>query len=527
MYKSRFQELCHHKLWGLPNYTSTRDGPDHNPRFKASVLINGVSFDTPDFCKSSKEAQNEAAKLAYHHFASSDPLYRPKIILRDSPPSPLSSSPGVVVLPQQNQEQRKSVKDGCVAGSSRAQSQPNHELKSNSVKGGEVSGIKDDLQYLHKSQLQIYAQKRNLSLPIYSCVREGPPHNTHFKAIVAVDGQTFERPEFFRTLKEAEHAASRVALTSLMRDGNSILEARNLIPLLQLNLLLTWFFEESGFYKNFLQEFLRKEGLPLPTYKTKSCGSPHLPTFQSTVEVGADVFEGIAARTKKQAEMNAAKVAYSHLKEYKSNGSMSSQAKDVVRCNSSNSIPSLNMELQLNVKSEGPLSTSSEEHKKAQKGSYVDANLSKPVVDEGQFRSHPSVASSFKPGITSTMRSKESDEIYARLHDPLPSSLSSTGDYASSSLSPDDIEQSSLSSVDDNEPSLRTMVSQFADLSTAASNMTAMFPTEMRSSLLCNRVRVYPRKPDMVFPEGVTVMPISDDQWAAVSLDIPSQQVTT
>ncbi|XP_026412181.1 double-stranded RNA-binding protein 1-like isoform X2 [Papaver somniferum] len=473
MYKSRLQELCHHKLWGLPNYTSTRDGPDHNPRFKASVLINGVSFDTPDFCKSSKEAQNEAAKLAYHHFASSDPLYRPKIILRDSPTSPLSSSPassttsnGVksnasreVVLPQQNQEQRKSVKDGCVVGSSRAQSQPNHELKSNSVKGGEVSAIKDDLQYLHKSQLQIYAQKRNLSLPIYSCVREGPPHNTHFKAIVTVDGQTFESPEFFRTLKEAEHAASRVALTSLMRDGNSILE------------------EESGFYKNFLQEFLRKEGLPLPTYKTKSCGSPHLPTFQSTVEVGTDVFEGIAARTKKQAEMNAAKVAYSHLKEYKLNGSTSSQAKDAFRCNSSNSIPSLNLELQLNVKSEGPLSTSSEEHKIAQKGSCEDANLSKPVVDEGQFRNHPSVASSFKP--------------------------------------------------DDNEPSLCTMVSQFADLSTAASNMSTMFPTEMRSSLLCNRVRVYPRKPDMVFPEGVTVMPISDDQWVAVSLDIPSQQVTT
>ncbi|KAI3969314.1 hypothetical protein MKW92_025553 [Papaver armeniacum] len=509
MYKSRLQELCHHKLWGLPNYTSTRDGPDHNPRFKASVLINGVSFDTPDFCKSSKEAQNEAAKLAYHHFASSDPLYRPKIIHRDSPPSPLSSSPAssttsnevnanatrevVLPLPKQNQEQRKSVKDGCVAGSSRAQSQPNHELKSNSVKGGEVSGIKDDLQYLHKSQLQIYAQKRNLSLPIYSCVREGPPHNTHFKAIVTVDGQTFEGPEFFRTLKEAEHAASR---------------------------------EESGFYKNFLQEFLRKEGLPLPTYKTKSCGSSHLPTFQSTVEVGTDVFEGVAARTKKQAEMNAAKVAYSHLKEYKLNGSTSSQAKDALRRNSSNSTSSLNLELQLNVKSEGPLS-SSEDHEKAQKGSCEDANLSKPVVHEGQFRNHPSVASSFKPGITSTMRSKESDEIYARLRDPLPSSLSSTGDYASSSLSPDDIEQSSLSSADDNEPPLRTMVSQFADLSTGASNASTMFPTEMRSSLLCNRVRVYPRKPDMVFPEGVTVMPISDDQWVAVSLDIPSQQVST
>ncbi|MCL7041201.1 hypothetical protein MKW94_007553 [Papaver nudicaule] len=516
MFKSRLQELCHQKLWGLPNYTSTRDGPDHNPRFKASVLINGVSFDTPDFCKSSKEAQNEAAKLAFQHFSSSDPLYRPKIILRDSP-SPQSTSPASsttsievnanatkeVALPQPNQQQNISVKDGFVLGSSRAQSQPNNELRSTSIKGGENSGIKDDLLYLHKNQLQIYAQKRNLNLPVYSCVREGPPHNSHFKAMVTVDGQTFESPEFCRTLKEAEHAASRVALTSLMRNG--ILE------------------DESGFYKNYLQEFLRKEGLPSPTYKTISCGSSHLPTFLSNVEVGTDVFEGVAARTKKQAEMNAAKVAYLHLKECKSSGSTSSQAKDALRCTSSNS----SLDLQQNAKSEDPfVIKSSEEHKKERKGSYEDAILTKPVNYEGQFSSHPSVASSFKPGIASTMRNKESDAIYARLRDPLPSSLTSTNDNASSSLSPDDIEQSSLSSADDNEPSLPTPVSQCADVSTITSSLSTMFPTEMRSSLLSNRVRVWPRKPDMVFPEGVTVMPISDDQWVAVSLDFPSQPAT-
>ncbi|KAI3927432.1 hypothetical protein MKW92_044422 [Papaver armeniacum] len=364
-FMTKLQEICDHDLWGFPNYTSIRDGPG---RFKASVLVCGKTFHAPDFCKSSQEAQNEAAKLAYHHFStasSKTPLNRPAKIRRiDSPSPPMSNS----------------------------------------------SPAAEPAILQHKNQLQIYAQKRKLNLPTYSYVRDGPPHNVRCKAMVTVDGQTFESPEFCRTQKEAEHAASRVALESLMHD------------------------ESAGFSKNFLQEFLMKEGLPLPIYKTKSCGAPHLPTFLCTAQVGTDVFEGIAARTKKQAEMNAAQVAYCQLKERKLSATMISGGKGALQCASSNS--SLNLDLQLNVKSDDRLATPpAQESKKEWKGSYKDANLTKPV-DMGQFRSPPSVASSFKPGVPSITRNKAPGAMDARPQVPLPFSLSSADVCVNCSLSP-------------------------------------------------------------------------------------------
>lgn len=71
------------------------------------------------------------------------------------------------------------------------------------------------MQHLYKSQLQCYAQKRNLPFPIYSSEQEGPPHARCFKCKVTVDGQTYESPEFFSTLKEAEHEAAKIAVMAL------------------------------------------------------------------------------------------------------------------------------------------------------------------------------------------------------------------------------------------------------------------------------------------------------------------------
>lgn len=79
MYKSKLQELCHEKKWGLPRYTPMKDGPDHNPCFRTCVTVNGFSFDSPVACKSSKQAQNQAAMVAFLHFTS-----------------PPSSSPGMI-----------------------------------------------------------------------------------------------------------------------------------------------------------------------------------------------------------------------------------------------------------------------------------------------------------------------------------------------------------------------------------------------------------------------------------------------
>lgn len=93
MYKTKLQEICHEKLWSLPSYTTSREGPDHNPKFRASVVVNGTTFDSPDFNKSAKEAQNEAAKTAVNHLiTTSSPVNQSRVPLQSLPPWPPSSS---------------------------------------------------------------------------------------------------------------------------------------------------------------------------------------------------------------------------------------------------------------------------------------------------------------------------------------------------------------------------------------------------------------------------------------------------
>ena len=82
------------------------------------------------------------------------------------------------------------------------------------------------------------------------------------------------------------------------------------------NLGFSIFQDNSVLYKNLLQELVQKEGFSLPVYVTNRSGEVHEPIFFSTVVIG-EVFKGHEARTKKKAEMNAAKIAYTTLKERK------------------------------------------------------------------------------------------------------------------------------------------------------------------------------------------------------------------
>jgi len=75
-------------------------------------------------------------------------------------------------------------------------------------------------QLPYKSQLQIYAQKRGKNLPLYRTINLGSLHASLFKSEVTIDGQTFESPEYFRTMKEAETAAAKVALMSLPQEAS-------------------------------------------------------------------------------------------------------------------------------------------------------------------------------------------------------------------------------------------------------------------------------------------------------------------
>lgn len=69
--------------------------------------------------------------------------------------------------------------------------------------------------------------------------------------------------------------------------------------------------------KNLLQETAQKAGVPLPVYTSSRTGPGHLPVYICTVEVSGLKFVGQSAKTKKQAEKNAAAAAWAALKECK------------------------------------------------------------------------------------------------------------------------------------------------------------------------------------------------------------------
>ncbi|CAN6167590.1 unnamed protein product [Urochloa humidicola] len=155
---------------------------------------------------------------------------------------------------------------------------------------------------MYKNQLQELAQRSCFSLPSYVCTREGPDHAPRFRAAVTFNGETFEGPSGCTTLRQAEHAAAEVALSRLSLRGPSTSLAALVL-------------DETGVYKNLLQETAHRAGLKLPAYTTVRSGPGHSPVFASTVELAGMSFSGDPARTKKQAEKNAAMAAWSSLKQ--------------------------------------------------------------------------------------------------------------------------------------------------------------------------------------------------------------------
>ncbi|XP_004505998.1 double-stranded RNA-binding protein 2 [Cicer arietinum] len=155
---------------------------------------------------------------------------------------------------------------------------------------------------MYKNQLQELAQRSCFNLPSYTCIREGPDHAPRFKATVNFNGEIFECPQYCNTLRQAEHSAAEVALNSLSHRGPSHSLAAKIL-------------DETGVYKNLLQEIAQRVGAPLPQYTTFRSGLGHLPVFTGTVELAGITFTGEPAKNKKQAEKNAAMAAWSSLKQ--------------------------------------------------------------------------------------------------------------------------------------------------------------------------------------------------------------------
>ncbi|CAJ2668569.1 unnamed protein product [Trifolium pratense] len=166
MYKTQLQHLCQRQRWSLPEYSHMNEGLQHKPSYKASVVVNGVTFTSSDTFNSSKEAQNQAAMKAFFNFSS-------------PPPSAPTKEKVEVSKPQKS------------------------------------SVIVTDTDRLSKNHLNNYARKNNLDPPVYKTIAEGLPHDIHYKATVFIDGKSFESPTFFNTIRDAEQAAAKIALMEL------------------------------------------------------------------------------------------------------------------------------------------------------------------------------------------------------------------------------------------------------------------------------------------------------------------------
>ncbi|XP_015578818.2 double-stranded RNA-binding protein 1 [Ricinus communis] len=475
MYKTKLQELCHQKTWNLPEYSTTKVGQDHNPIFHATVIVNGYSFSSSSPSKSSKLAQNNAAKLAFDHFSS----------VSLPPVTAVSTSTKSSTNNNNNNSSNNSS-----GGTLRINIEETNQIPCIANNDGKLTDVQ---QHLYKNLLQSYAQKRGLPLPMYSCERQGPPHASLFKCKVTIDGKSYECLDFFPTVSKAEHAAAKAALTSLAPDGAE---------------------EDEFAYKNLLQELAQKEGYGLPSYSTVTFGESHKPTFASTVEVKGEFFTGQQTRTKKQAEFNAAKVAYKALKQRNSKQSStvllpSNTSHQPVGSCSGNSSQSLMASSLSNLK-QRPITSLGNSRQSAQ--SLSPPHQKQKVVQFTSSSSRSDLAAYLKQNVQPRMpgrdKQAEEDREIAEVSSAPPTTSANviSCDPHIASAGPESCCKKNISL------SPCPLISSLPD---SAVSSSIEHPTG-KNMLLHNKVTVHPRGTNMTYPPGSTVLPMSDDNWVAV-----------
>jgi hypothetical protein len=74
MFKNQLQELAQRSCFNLPSYTCIREGPDHAPRFKATVSFNGEVFESPGYHTTLRQAEHAAAEMALAKLSTRGPV---------------------------------------------------------------------------------------------------------------------------------------------------------------------------------------------------------------------------------------------------------------------------------------------------------------------------------------------------------------------------------------------------------------------------------------------------------------------
>ncbi|KHG27979.1 Double-stranded RNA-binding 2 -like protein [Gossypium arboreum] len=353
---------------------------------------------------------------------------------------------------------------------------------------------------MYKSKLQELCQQRRWALPRYTSMKDGPDHNPFFKASVFVNNKLFNSSVPCKSCKEAQSDAAKSAFLYFGSYSYSLAAtAGNPNPVGEVDL---------GFYKNLLQELTQREEWNLPEYKTEKCGVPHRPTFFSSVEVGEDVFYGEGGKSKKEAEINAAKVAYTNLTERL-------QVSSSELCS-----PQYLTSEHLKVTSTSVLVTFMENEENETGG--------KELAKSTTSNENSASCSRF---VACAMFTCTHVSVWIRIlsdigiqGEPLKS-LSSADLTTAVEIEEDaeeiDVQEAYTQGKEGSTCSESTHV-DISGLSISHSNMEK--DKGFTSYFLNNRFRVYRCFPSIAFPQGITVLPISEDKWVAVSLEFPNER---
>eukprot|EP00249_Psilotum_nudum_P007615 c20699_g1_i1 orf=296-1102(+) len=161
MFKSQLQEYAQKAGLKPPVYEFVREGPSHEPLFKASVTLQGITYESPPGFTKVKKAEHAAAQAALAVLANSGAGFCP---------NPL-------------------------------------------VESG-----------LCKNVLQEYAQKCGLPLPAYHSERSGEVHSPAYTSTVEIAGVQYKGGSA-RNKQEAEIKAAKIALLAIHAESRATFQA--------------------------------------------------------------------------------------------------------------------------------------------------------------------------------------------------------------------------------------------------------------------------------------------------------------
>jgi dsRNA-specific ribonuclease len=93
--------------------------------------------------------------------------------------------------------------------------------------------------YVFKSRLQEYAQRAGYNTPEYHTLKEGLSHDPIFRSTVVVNNVNYDSLPGFSTRKAAEQSAAEVALSKILKSGQTAESIPAVVCSLSLSLSLS------------------------------------------------------------------------------------------------------------------------------------------------------------------------------------------------------------------------------------------------------------------------------------------------